>query len=96
MATITVEVTDQEAIDWATYITEAVGQPTPTDVDDAVNVILDGIQIDRKRLTMHILNRRALVTANQSIQAAVAAVTVPPMRKTVALGGGHPPMPILP
>jgi hypothetical protein len=96
MATITVEITDEEAMDWATYITEAVGQPIPTDVDDAVNVIIDGIQVDRKRLTIHILNRRALATANQSIQAAVAAVTVLPVRKSVALGGGRPPAPIFP
>jgi hypothetical protein len=96
MATITVEVTDQEAIDWATYITEAVGQPIPTDIDDVVNVIIDGIQLDRKRLTTHILGRRALAITSQSIQAAVAAVTVLPVRKSVALVGGHPPMPILP
>ena len=76
-------------MEWATYITEAIGQPVPKDVVDAVDVIIDGIQADRKHLTMHTLNRRALVIANQSIQTAVAAVTVPPVRKTVALGGGH-------
>jgi hypothetical protein len=87
MATITIEITDQEAMDWATYITEAAGQPIPTDVDDATNVIIDGIQLDRKRLTTHILNRRAMVEAAISIQAAVTAVAVPPARKLPVIGG---------
>ena len=80
----------------ASYITEAAGQPVPKDADDAVDVVIDRIQLDRKHLTMHTLNRRALVIANQSIQTAVAALTVPPVRKAVVLGGGQLLAPILP
>jgi hypothetical protein len=80
MATITIDLKDDELLDWATYITEAYGTDAPKDVDDACAIIFDAIMADRKRLTEYTLDKRERAAAADAIKARVDAVIVPPTR----------------
>jgi hypothetical protein len=84
MATITIDLKDEELLDLAGYIAEAYGTAAPKDLADACDVVYDWIMADRKGMTEHILDKRmrAAAAASADIKAKVAAATVPPTRKT--------------